>query len=55
MAFAESEAYIYNIDELRELTTGLDHYRWSAGTVRSKPIPFPVVYLVGVPIERRSQ
>jgi SAM-dependent methyltransferase len=40
---------IYNTDELRELTTGLDDYLWSIGTVRSKPIPFPVVYLVGVP------
>ena len=43
---------IYNTDELRALTSGLDNYRWSTGTVRSKPIPFPVVYLVGVPRER---
>ncbi len=43
---------IYNTEELRDLTAGLDRYRWSAGTVRGKPIPVPVVYLVGVPIER---
>jgi SAM-dependent methyltransferase len=43
---------MYDTEELRELTTGLDRYRWSAGTVRGKPIPFPVHYLIGVPIER---
>jgi hypothetical protein len=46
---------MYNSQELRDLTTGLDRYRWSAGTVRAKPIPFPVVYLVGVPIERAPE
>jgi hypothetical protein len=44
---------IYSREELRGLTTGLDSYRWCTGTVRSKPIPVPVLYLVGVPIERR--
>jgi hypothetical protein len=39
-------------EELRGLTTGLDRYHWCAGTLRAKPIPFSVVYLVGVPIER---
>ena len=43
---------MYNTEELRGLTTGLDRYLWSTGTVRGKPIPVPVVYLVGVPIER---
>ena len=43
---------IYNTEELRDLTTGLGCYHWSAGTVQGKPIPFPVLYLVGVPIER---
>jgi hypothetical protein len=43
---------MYNTEELRSLTTGLDGYRWSSGTVRAKPIPFPVSYLIGVPIER---
>ncbi len=42
---------MYNAEELRELTSGLDGYRWSAGAVRGKPIPFPVLYLVGVPIQ----
>jgi hypothetical protein len=46
---------MYNAEELRDLTTGLDRYRWSAGTMRAKPILFPVVYLVGVPIERASE
>jgi hypothetical protein len=27
----------------------LDNYRWSIGTVGGKPIPVPVLYLVGVP------
>jgi hypothetical protein len=43
---------MYSTEELRDLTTGLDGYRWSSGTVRAKPIPFPVSYLLGVPIER---
>jgi hypothetical protein len=42
---------MYNAEELRGLTIGLDRYHWSAGTVRAKPIPFSVVYLVGIPIE----
>src|SRR5258708_25847217 len=45
---------IYSSEELRGLTTGLDSYLWSTGTVRSKPIPVPVLYLVGVPIESGS-
>jgi SAM-dependent methyltransferase len=45
---------MYNIEELRDLTTGLVGYRWSTGTVRSKPIPVPVRYLIGVPIESGS-
>jgi hypothetical protein len=43
---------MYNKDELRELTNGLDSYRWSIGSVRGKLIPFPVTYLVGVPIRK---
>ncbi len=42
---------MYSAEELRGLTTGLDSYRWSIGTVRGKPIPVPVLYLVGVPAE----
>ena len=45
----------YNSEELRGLTTGLDSYRWSIGTVRAKPIPVPVRYLVGVPIEKAAR
>jgi hypothetical protein len=43
---------VYDIQELRDLTAGLDRFRWSAGTVRGKPIPVPVLFLVGVPNER---
>jgi SAM-dependent methyltransferase len=46
---------MYNIDELRDLTIGLDRYHWSTGTVRAKLIPFPVAYLVGVPIGSASR
>ncbi len=46
---------MYNTEELRGLTTGLDSYHWSAGTLRGKPIPLPVTYLVGVPIERARE
>jgi SAM-dependent methyltransferase len=45
---------IYNLEELRALTKGLDSYRWSTGTVRGKPIPVPVLYLIGVPTKARS-
>lgn len=45
---------MYNTEELRGLTKGLDGYHWCAGTVRAKPIPFPVVYLVGIPIGARA-
>ena len=40
---------MYNREDLSALTTGLDSYRWSTGTVRAKPIPVPVLYLVGIP------
>ena len=46
---------MYNTEELRGLTTGLDRYRWCIGKMRGKPIPFRVVYLVGVPIERAPE
>lgn len=42
---------IYSVQELRDLTVGLDRYRWDIGTVRSKTIPIPIPYLIGVPIE----
>ena len=42
---------IYNVQELRGLTAGLDRYRWDIGTVRGKPIPIQITYLIGVPIE----
>jgi SAM-dependent methyltransferase len=42
---------MYSVNELRDLTTGLDDvYHWRAGTVPARPIPVPVTYLIGVPI-----
>ena len=40
---------IYSMPELRDLTAGLDRYRWDIGTVRNKMM-IPVTYLIGVPI-----
>jgi hypothetical protein len=45
---------VYSVPELRELTAGLDGYRWDAGTVRGKPVPIRVTYLIGVPREREA-
>jgi hypothetical protein len=42
---------VYNAEELRGLTTEFDSYRWSIGRVRGKPIPVPILYLVGVPVK----
>ncbi len=43
----------YSVQELRELIAGLDSegYQWDVGTGRSKKLPVPVTYLIGVPIE----
>jgi hypothetical protein len=43
---------VYSGPELRELTAGLDRYRWEVGTVRGKWLPIPVSYLIGVPVEK---
>jgi SAM-dependent methyltransferase len=42
---------LHDSEDLCGLTKGLESYRWSIGTVRGKPVPFPVLYMVGVPIE----
>lgn len=42
---------IYSPDELRDLTASLTDYRWDIGTVRGKPIPVPITYLIGVPLD----
>ncbi len=44
----------YNVEELRELAaaSGLDHYRWEIGSLRSKRAPIPVTYLIGLPSPR---
>lgn len=39
----------YSLQELRDLTAGLDSYHWEVGTVRGKPIPIPITYLLGIP------
>lgn len=46
---------LYSVEELRDLTAGLDRYRWDVGTVRAKLLPIPITYLVGVPMENASQ
>jgi hypothetical protein len=43
---------LYSVHELRGLTAGLDSYHWDISTVRGKPIPIPITYLIGVPIEK---
>jgi hypothetical protein len=40
------------VEELRALTAGLDHYHWEIGTVRGRPIPLRITYLIGTPKER---
>jgi hypothetical protein len=39
----------YSVHELCGLTAGLDRYHWDIGTVRAKPVPFPITYLIGTP------
>ncbi len=43
---------VYSVTELRELTAGLDGFQWEIGTLRARPIPIPITYLIGVPSER---
>jgi hypothetical protein len=43
---------VYSEPELRELTAGLDSYRWDIGTVRGKWLPISITYLIGVPMEK---
>jgi hypothetical protein len=40
---------LYSVEELRELTVGLDSYQWDSGTVRAWPVPLRITYLIGVP------
>lgn len=40
---------LYSEAELRELTAGLDGYQWEIATVRIKPLPNRISYLIGVP------
>jgi hypothetical protein len=46
---------VYSGPELRDLTAGLDRYRWDIETVRGKWIPFPITYLIGVPAEKAAE
>jgi hypothetical protein len=46
---------VYSVEELRDLTVGLDGYRWEAGIVSSKRPPVPITYLIGVPIENHTR
>src|SRR6266851_241529 len=36
-----------SVSELRELTAGLDGYQWDISTVRIKPLPNKITYLIG--------
>jgi hypothetical protein len=40
---------LYTVVELQELTAGLDGYRWDISTVRMRPLPNRITYLIGVP------
>ncbi len=42
---------VYSVEELREMTAGLDHYHWDVGTVRAGLIPVRITYLIGMPKE----
>lgn len=46
---------IYSVPELRDLTAGLDRYRWDIGTVPGKIVPIRVIYLIGGPVEPSFQ
>jgi hypothetical protein len=39
---------VYSVEELRDLTVGLNGYQWDIGRVRSGKLPITVTYLVGV-------
>lgn len=38
--------------ELKQLTIGLDQFKWTSGYVSGSRIPLPIVYLLGVPVAR---
>ena len=42
----------YSVEELRDLTDGLGarNYHWEVGEVKGTAGPFPLTYLVGVPL-----
>jgi len=46
---------LYSEAELRELTAGLDGYQWEIGTVRIKPLPNVITYLIGVPGDNAAE
>jgi hypothetical protein len=41
---------MYSVPELRDLAAGLDHYHWDVSTVRAKPLPVQLTYLIGVSV-----
>ena len=45
---------LYSVEELRDLTAGLDQHDWDIGTVRARPIPLRITYLIGVPRDAPS-
>jgi hypothetical protein len=45
---------LYSVEDLRDLTAGLDQYDWDIGTVRARPVPLWTTYLIGIPREAPS-
>jgi hypothetical protein len=45
---------VYSVEELRQLTAGLDSYSWDIGVIWSKKPPIPNTCLIGVPVESEA-
>jgi hypothetical protein len=40
---------MYDVNELRSLTVGLEGHRWEVGKVRIRRLPISITYLIGIP------
>jgi hypothetical protein len=45
---------LYSVEDLRDLTAGLDQYERDIGTVQARPVPLRITYLIGIPREAPS-
>lgn len=43
---------VYSVEELREITAGLNNHHWEIGIVRARPLPLRITYLIGTPMEK---